>query len=53
MIGSEPKDENLDQMKRIMGQLVRMPPKPHGQMKLGKPRGKKAKSPKAGKHKSR
>lgn len=28
---------------RIMGALVRMPPKPHNQMKLGKPRGKSSK----------
>jgi hypothetical protein len=28
----------LDQAKRIMGALVRMPPKPHEKMKLGKAR---------------
>src|ERR1700730_6500920 len=28
-----------------MGALVHMPPRPHDQMKLGKPRGKKAKKP--------
>jgi hypothetical protein len=28
-----------------MGALVRMPPKPHDQMKLRKPRGKPKKSP--------
>jgi hypothetical protein len=37
------KDE-LEQAKRIMGALVRMPPKPHDEMKLGKPRGKPRKS---------
>jgi hypothetical protein len=30
---------------RIMGVLGRMPPKPHSEMKLGKPRGKPGKSP--------
>jgi hypothetical protein len=29
---------------RVMGALVRMPPKPHDQMKLGKPKGKPKKS---------
>jgi hypothetical protein len=33
-----PKD-SLDEAKKIMGALVRMPPKPHDQMKLGKKRG--------------
>jgi hypothetical protein len=36
-------DKELDETRRIMGALVRMPPKPHDEMKLGKPRGKKAK----------
>jgi hypothetical protein len=31
---------------RTMEALLRQPPKPHDQMKLGKPRGKKAASPK-------
>jgi hypothetical protein len=39
--------DDLDQMKRIMGVLGRMPPKPHSEMKIGKPRGKPNKSPKA------
>jgi hypothetical protein len=30
---------------RVMGALVRMPPKPHDQMKLGKPRRKSNKKP--------
>jgi hypothetical protein len=30
----------------IMAAMVRMPPKPHEEMKVGKPRGKRAKSPK-------
>jgi hypothetical protein len=33
-----------DETKRIMGALVRMPPKPHDEMKLGKPKGKPKKS---------
>jgi hypothetical protein len=31
---------------RLMGALVRMPPKPHDEMKLGKAKTKQAKSPK-------
>jgi hypothetical protein len=38
-------DDEMDQAKRIMSALVRMPPKPHDEMKLGKPRGKPNKSP--------
>jgi hypothetical protein len=30
---------------RVMRKLVRQPPKPHDQMKLGKPKGKKATPP--------
>jgi hypothetical protein len=46
-------DQMDDDVKRIMGALVRMPPKPHEEMKLGKPRGKNGKSlsPKGGKKK--
>jgi hypothetical protein len=40
-----PKDDELAEARRIMGALVRMPPKPHDEMKLGTPRGKGAKSP--------
>jgi hypothetical protein len=29
-------DDEMDQAKRIMSALVRMPPKPHDEMKLGK-----------------
>jgi hypothetical protein len=36
--------KQLEEIKLIMGALVRMPPKPHDQMKLGKPRGKPGKS---------
>jgi hypothetical protein len=36
-MGSE--KDALEGAKRIMGELVRMPPKPHDEMKLGKPRG--------------
>ena len=28
--------KDLDETKKIMGSLVRMPPKPHEEMKLGK-----------------
>jgi hypothetical protein len=38
-------DTKLDEAKRIMGSLVRMPLKPHDDMKLDKPRRKKANSP--------
>jgi len=44
-MNKKPADNELDHMRRIMGALVRMPPKPHDQMRLGKPKGKKAKSP--------
>jgi hypothetical protein len=43
-MGSE--KDKLEEAKRIMGALVRMPPKPHDEMKLGKPRGKSAAKPK-------
>jgi hypothetical protein len=43
-------DEGLSDTKRLMGALLRMPPKPHSEMKIGKPVGKKkvrdAKKPK-------
>ncbi len=38
-------DEALEDAKRIMGAVVRQPPKPHDEMKLGKPRAKKGRSP--------
>ncbi len=38
---------------RTMAALVRQPPKPHDQMKVGKPRAKKAKSPGKRKGKAR
>ena len=37
--------DELDQAKRLMGALVRIKPKPHDEMKLGKPKGKNQKSP--------
>jgi len=40
-----PRKNDLEQTKRLMGALVRMPPKPHEDMKVGKPKRKKAKSP--------
>jgi hypothetical protein len=33
----------LDETKRLMGALVRMKPKPHEEMKVGKPSPKRAK----------
>jgi hypothetical protein len=42
---TDSKKDELDQVARIMGALVRMPPKRHDQMKIGKPRGKSSKSP--------
>jgi len=44
-MADDPKRDELDEARRIMGALVRMPPKPHDQMRLGKPRGKPKKSP--------
>jgi hypothetical protein len=38
--------KSLAETKRLMGALLRMPPKPHSEMKLGKPRVKPPKSPK-------
>jgi len=46
-MNKKPADNELDHMRRIMGALVRMPPKPHDQMKLGKRIGKKKTSPKS------
>jgi hypothetical protein len=40
-----PKPDLDETTLRIMGVLGRMPPKPHSEMKLGKPRGKPGKSP--------
>jgi hypothetical protein len=39
-------DKTLDDTKRLMGALLRMPPKPHSEMKIGKPKAKRHKSPK-------
>jgi len=33
-------DQKLRNTKRLMGALLRMPPKPHSEMKLGKPKRK-------------
>jgi hypothetical protein len=38
-------DDPLKETKRIMGALGRMPPKPHKEMKVGKPKEKKKVSP--------
>ena len=37
--------QDLDNTKSLMGALVRMKPKPHEKMKLGKSKTKKGKSP--------
>jgi hypothetical protein len=50
---SKKSDQDLDEAKRIMGALVRMPPKPHDEMKIGKPKGKPAKRPVKRKDKAR
>jgi hypothetical protein len=34
------------EFKRVLGNLLSAPPKPHSEMKLGKPKGKRTKSPK-------
>jgi hypothetical protein len=39
------KQNTLDETKRLMAALGRMPPKPHEEMKLGKRSAKSAKSP--------
>lgn len=39
------KDRELEDARRIMGALVRQPPKRHDEMKIGKARGKQRKSP--------
>jgi hypothetical protein len=46
------KNDNLEETRRLMGALGRMPPKHHSEMKLGKRRGKGTKSPSARKPKS-
>jgi hypothetical protein len=40
-------DEQLNETKRLMGALLRMPPKPHEDMKLGGRKPKKSKLTKA------
>jgi hypothetical protein len=42
-MGKSPPD--IEGAKRIMGALLRMPPKPHDEMKLGKRKAKPSKSP--------
>ena len=37
--------DSLESTKRLMGALVSMKPKPHEEMKIGKAKAKKAKSP--------
>jgi hypothetical protein len=41
---AKPKDDDLGETKRLMGALVRMKPKPHEHMKVGK-KAKKKKVP--------
>jgi hypothetical protein len=38
----DPKDKEVEAAKRLMGALVRQPPKPHDEMKLGSAPRKKA-----------
>ena len=38
--------DQLEETRRVMGALLRMPPKAHEDMKLNKPSGKKRASPK-------
>ena len=38
-------DEQIAETKKLMGALLRMPPKPHSKMKLHKPKAKSVKSP--------
>jgi len=40
------KPNDLDETKRLMGALVRMKPKPHEEMKIGKKRTKKKRAAK-------
>ena len=43
--GGMAKNQELEATKRLMGALGRMPPKPHSDMKLGKPGDKTKESP--------
>jgi len=43
MAKSDPTKE--PEFKRVLGNLLKAPPKPHSEMKLGKAKTKKAKSP--------
>lgn len=40
-------EQELEEAKRVMGALVRMPPKPHEEMKLGKKKRAKRRSKKS------
>jgi hypothetical protein len=42
---ADPKKNELEDTKRLMAALGRMAPKPHSEMKVGKRKAKKAKSP--------
>jgi hypothetical protein len=52
-MGRDSKDVDLEGAKRLMGVLVRMPPKPHESLKLGKHRKQAQDVPKAKAAKSR
>jgi hypothetical protein len=41
---AKPPETPLEQTKRLMGALVRQPPKQHDEMKIGKPEGKPIKN---------
>jgi len=45
MIKTDPTKD--PEFKRVLGNLLKAPPKPHSEMKLGKAIAKKAKSPRA------
>lgn len=42
---AKPKSDDIENAKRLMGALVRMKPKPHGDMKLGPKKSIKKKKP--------
>jgi hypothetical protein len=53
MTSKNPALENDDKFERTVKRLLSTPPKPREEMKVGKPRGKKAMSPKRKSRKSK
>jgi len=47
MTKSDPTKDS--EFKRVLGNLLKAPPKPHSEMKIGKPAGKRKQSPKGAK----